>query len=360
MNILYISPNFNFSCGVSKYVFSLLEHYSKQTEYKIYFITNGGDAISKLNSIGVQPFIMKFNQGLANIKYIYSNLKELQRFCKENQIHIIHTHHRYPELLSVLIARKLDIKTITTAHSIVEGHKLLSFKSDKIIAVSYAVKGNIVNSFHRPEKKITTIYNNLIPWQRPGGEQIELLKRDLNINEEDFVILFLGRINKFKGIDILINAFRKIKIDYPQIKLIVIGDILDRTYPKLNIGNEEDIIHIEAKEDITSFYEICDLVVLPSRQESFPYVMLEAGYVKKLLIASRTGGIAEFIVDGVNGVLFENGNYLDLADKIRYVINNPEYARSVTEEMCKKVKKYCNFEEYLMRVGGIYKELLET
>lgn len=360
MNILHISPNFNYCCGVSKYVFSLLEHYSKQPGYNIYFITNGGDAISKLGRIGVNPHIIKFNEGIRNTKYFIPNLRDLMAFCKENQINIIHTHHRYPELISVLIAKRLNIKTITTAHSIVGGYRFLSYKSDKIIAVSDAVKNNIINKFHKAENKISTIHNCLLPWKRPGIEQIEPLKKKLNINKHDFVILFLGRINKIKGIDILITAFREVKKDYPNMNLIMVGDILDETFQLMNVDEGEDIIHLEAREDLTSFYEICDIVVLPSREESFPYVMLETGYVNKPLIASNTGGIAEFIYDNVNGFLFETGKSINLIKKIKFVIENSEKAKKVAEQLHQKVNKYCNCENYFIKLEESYHQLMKS
>ena len=53
------------------------------------------------------------------------------------------------------------------------------------------------------------------------------------------------------------------------------------------------------------FYSIADIVVLPSLADSFPYVMLESGLFKKPFVGTQTGGIAEFIDDGKNGLLFE-------------------------------------------------------
>ena len=107
-----------------------------------------------------------------------------------------------------------------------------------------------------------------------------------------------------------------------------------------------------------SYYRISDLVVLPSRVEPLGYTMIEAGYFNKPFIGSRTGGIAEFIDDGVNGFLFEPGNADDLAEKIRFVIKNPEKAKSAAEELHNKVKKYCNCEEYFEKLTNIYNELL--
>ena len=116
---------------------------------------------------------------------------------------------------------------MTTAHSFVKGYKYFSFKSDNIIVVSESVKEVIINKFNVVENKIVTSYNCLPTLEKPNYEEIRKLKNNLNINEKDPVLLFLGRLNSIKGIDLLISAFRKIKPEYSNAKLIFVGENLD-------------------------------------------------------------------------------------------------------------------------------------
>lgn len=358
MNILIISPDFNYACGVSKYVFILLKYFNDLSNYNIYFITNGGDALSKLDEHRINYTLFRFSKGWRNFFYLIFNYLRLKSFCIENKIDIIHTHHRYPELISILISKRLHIITITTVHSLVNGYKYLSFKSDKIIAVSNAVKKTLLDYFEVPANKISTLYNCLLQLKEPDDDQIKKLKRELNLKENDFVILFLGRISKIKGIDVLIEAFMKIHKEYSHTKLILLGSILDKILTKKNYRLNENIFVLSEQSQVSSYYKMSDLIILPSRVESLGYTMLEAGYFNKPFIGSRTGGIAEFINDGLNGFLFEPGNSDDLADKIRFVINNPEKANFAAEALNKKVKKYCNCEEYFENLTNIYIELL--
>jgi len=281
-------------------------------------------------------------------------LFQLNKYCIQNDIDIIHTHHRYPELLSVILSKKLKLKTITTAHSIVDGYKQFSFKSDKIVAVSNAVKKTIIQYFNVPADKITTLYNCIMPPKDIDANKIKKLRKELNLKENDFVILFLGRINNIKGVDILIKAFRKINAKYFNVKLILLGSILDKTVSKMNISLNENIITLSAQSQVNSFYKISDIIILPSRVEPLGYIMLEAGYFKKPFIGSRTGGISEFIEDGINGFLFEPENVDDLTDKIELVLNNPEKANSVAETLHNKVIKYCNCKQYYERLTTVY------
>jgi len=357
MNILHISPDFNYACGVSKYVFDLLKYLMDSEEFSTHFITNGGDALSKLQNYNIEYKLLHFSKGWENILYLPINYFLLKRFCIKNKIDIIHTHHRYPEFLVNLLKKQLNIKTITTIHSFVNNYKQISFKSDKIITVSNAVKKTLLDYFNVPASKISTLYNCIMPCKKIDVNKIEQLAKELNLKGNDFVILFLGRINKIKGIDVLIEAFMKIRTEYSNAKLILLGSILDKTLSRMNTSLDEYIIVLAEQSQVSSYYKISNLVILPSRVEPLGYTMLEAGYFTKPFIGSQTGGIAEFIDDGVNGFLFEPGNVDDLADKIRFVINNPEKARSVAEELNKKVKKYCNCEEYFKKLTAAYEKL---
>ncbi len=358
MNILFISPDFNYACGVSKHIFELLKHYDSLTQYNVFFITNGGDALVKLESSSINYRLLHFEKGWKNLLYFPFNYFYIKKYCVKNKIDIIHTHHRYPEFLSNFLKGQLEIKTITTAHSFVIGYKHLSFKSEKIVAVSKSVSTYITRHYPISKDKIKTLYNCIPYIDESTYNRSENLMRKLNLDEQIFKVLYSGRINRVKGSDILIGAFSKLEKLIPRIKLILIGNVSDKKdLIKINT-NIENIISISRQDDISAYYSICDLVILPSRIEALGYTMLEAGYFKKPFIGSRTGGIAEFIDDGVNGFLFEPGNVDDLADKIRFIINNPEKAKSAAEELNKKVIKYCNCEKYFDKLTNIYNELL--
>ncbi len=100
------------------------------------------------------------------------------------------------------------------------------------------------------------------------------------------------------------------------------------------------------------------LVVLPSIEEPFPYVMLESGLFKKPFIGARTGGIEEFIDDGKNGLLFETQNVNQLVEKIKYVLNHPKEAKILGENLYLKVKEYSSSEKYYASLSKIYDDLM--
>jgi glycosyltransferase involved in cell wall biosynthesis len=336
----------------------VLKNFADKGDYRLFFITNGGDALDKLKKNGLTPDIMKFSKGLKNLSHVIFNLRLLKKYCIKNNIDIIHTHHRYPEFLSYQISRKINVRTISTVHSLVEGKNKLSFKSDKLIAVSKAVENMLKEKYNIPSEKIITMYNCIKVPDIISEEKQRNLRNKLNIPNEDKIILFLGRISAIKGVDLLIEAFDIVREEFPNISLLIVGQLYDKSMKKILSNLPAKIKLIKPVENPYPFYSISHLVVLPSKMDPFPYVMLESGLMKKPFIGAKTGGIAEFIEDKVNGLLFEPENVMQLAEKIRFMLNNPDEAKSLAENLHAKVKDYTDCEKYYNTLSKVYDNLL--
>lgn len=360
-NLLYISPDFNHSCGVSRNVYQCLIHFSSDLYYNVHFITNGGDSLERLNGLNVNTHIINFKKNHKNIFYLIRDSIRLYSYCKKNKIDIIHTHHRYPELLSVLVSMFTGIKTITTVHSFIKGLKTVSLRSDKIISVSKAVEDHLYKNYPHSKVRCKTIYNCIDEsFYKTRDINTKELRKSLKFNDSDKIILFVGRISKIKGVDTLISAFVKINEQFENVKLILLGQVEDLNISEAIKGFEHQISLVKPTENIMGFYQISDILVLASRIDPFPYVMIEAGAMKKPFIGSRTGGIAEFIEDGANGLLFEPENVEELTIKILYTFENSDTARRMADNLYKKVKKGNNYNAYFTHLGNIYNTLLSV
>lgn len=99
------------------------------------------------------------------------------------------------------------------------------------------------------------------------------------------------------------------------------------------------------------------MFVLPSRIESFGMVILEAGLMKKTVIASNVDGIPEIIDDGKNGLLFESGNSIDLGNKILKIIDDKKLANQLAENLNKKVLQQFTVQKIMPEYERLYLEL---
>jgi len=146
-------------------------------------------------------------------------------------------------------------------------------------------------------------------------------------------ILFVGRNDRVKGIKYLTEAFSLIKKDFPDFKLVLVGEGLPEG--KLSLA--------ETKNKMKN----CYCLVLPSITEGLPRVIMEAMALGKPVVASRVGGIPDLIQDGHNGFLFEVGNSNELAEKLRILLNDRNLAVEMGKRGRESVQGQFSNEKYI-------------
>lgn len=359
-NLLHISPDFNYACGVSKHVFQCLEYFSGKERYNVYFITNGGDALANLKEINIEPFILNFTRGWKNIFNIKSNVNSVLQFCNNNKIDIIHTHHRYMELVAYKVSKKNHVKTAATVHSFVSGYNNLSFHADKLIAVSESVKKHLIKNYKVGSSKISTIRNFIEHVPLTNVTNKNLIRSKLEIDSNKKILLFAGRICYDKGINVLLEAFEIIKKTREDVTLLLVGSIDSRFKKKYWPSNEESIRLLPSTKNINEYYSIADIIVLPSRIDPFPFVMLETGLQKLPFIGGDTGGIQEFIRHMENGLLVQPGSSEDLAEKIILLLNDEVLRKLIGENLYNDVLPLTNSQDYFSQIEKIYNELIHN
>lgn len=150
--------------------------------------------------------------------------------------------------------------------------------------------------------------------------------QEIKKNNNQF--LFVGRLNKGKGVGVLIRAIKAVKEKYPQILLKIIGNgperkNLEKLTKKLNLQNNVNFLGKIVHKKISRYYKESLVVIIPSIwMENAPLTALEAMTHKKPLIVSNRGGLPELVKNKKNGFVFEPGSPQDLAMKITKILKN--------------------------------------
>jgi len=202
------------------------------------------------------------------------------------------------------------------------------------------------------------LYNPIELFTSEGNKITTRFKEENQIRPNQQVILYVGRFHTDKGYDIVIKSFDIISSRRNDLVLIMNGKFKNNMKLVKSINNKDALIFIEPQLSINYLYQVADVVVLPSRSDSFPYVMLEAGVHKKPFIGGNTGGIAEFIEDGKNGLLVDPESPEQLAEKISFLLNNPDYGKRLGENLHEKVTRLCDYNNYFREVDKIYNSMI--
>lgn len=338
-----------------------LKYFSNKNDYQVHFITNGGDSLERLKEINSLHFkILKFSTGISNIFQLANFYKEIKKYLIANKIDLVHSHHRFPEFILSTFANKLSIRTVFSPHGFVYGYKRFSFKSDLIISVSYSATKNLIDDYGVEVDKIRTIYNPVNKEQYDNESDTKNLKSKYSLPNDHKVILFMGRIILEKGYDTLLKAFKKVNEKFKKSFLILSGSDQTKNLIYKLTSDINNIQILQPGNNSEELFSIADIVVLPSRSDTFPFVMIEAGSFKKPFIGGNTGGIAEFIEDGKDGLLIDPENHEQLAERIIYLLNNPETGKIMGLNLHEKVKRLCNYNSYFCEVEKIYNSLITS
>lgn len=165
-------------------------------------------------------------------------------------------------------------------------------------------------------------------------DEKELIRDKFKIDKKDFVITFVGRIVKDKGINELIEAFINLSKKYNNLKLLLVGDYEEHLNPiknenKILIDSLDSIITVGFQNDIRDFLSITDLFVLPSYREGLPNSLIEAGSFGIPLLATNINGCNEIIDDGVTGILVEKKSAKKLEEAIDKLLEDKELYNSI-------------------------------
>jgi len=283
---------------------------------------------------------------------------------KEEQPDILHTFMFTSNTWGRICGILLKIPVIfASERSIDLWKKWYHFKIDrilgkftkKILCVSEEVKNYYLRKTELPKSKFTVIENGIDLKEIEKVKYREELREEFGINKNDFVILTGGRLCKEKSIDILLYVVLELKKEIKNLKILIVGEGGEKRYlmeivKKLKIS----VIFTGFRKDIFSLIKISDIVVLTSRWEGMPNLILEGMALKKAVISTDIGGCREIIKDGVNGFLLKYKDKKELIEKILFLYKNPEVRKKMGEEGYKIVKKRFNLFEKIKEYEKIY------
>ncbi len=144
-------------------------------------------------------------------------------------------------------------------------------------------------------------------------------------------LLFVGRLAAVKGVPLLLEALAQARQSLPDLRLTLVGDGPDRAAlmaqtRAMNLGDAVDFAGYRSQSEVAALLAYSDCLVLPSFAEGVPVVLMEAMAARLPVIASRVGGTAELVEDGVSGHLIAPGDAGALHDAILAVMTGPDRA----------------------------------
>ena len=321
------------------------------------FMASNGFDVKGVSSEGEELKEVRENEGIAVEAITMSrkitpfqdlkSLWEMWNFLRKEKPQIVHTHTPKAGIIGMLAARLAGVphrlhtvaglplmEAIGTKRKILNFVEKLTYSSaTRVYPNSKGLYDFILQNNFTQSNKLKIIANGssngidtafFSPDQVTEIERVTLREK-LNIQPDDFVFVFVGRIVSDKGINELIKAFSELQAaennEPAGIKLLLVGGLendLDPLNPETlaEINQNKDIISVGFQQDVRSFFAIADALVFPSYREGFPNVVMQAGAMGLPSIVSDINGCNEIIIEGENGLIIPSKNVEKLKEKM--------------------------------------------
>ena len=366
-NILHVV---SVSFSLPYFVGEQFVHFKKSNpDYNFYVACSLSENFSKLSDkLEFIEVPLVVNRSISPIEDLKSIL-ELRKFILENKIDIVVGHTPKGGMIAMIASFLAGVKKrIYFRHGIMfetsQGFKRLLLKNiermtgffaTQVVCVSNEIK-SISEVEHLSSKKKNILLgrgtcngvdcNNKYNPINISKDAQKALREKHNINEGEFVLGYVGRLVKDKGINELVEAWKVVSMNYSNVKLLLVGPFEERDpveeKVKEYILNEESVVYTDFVEDASAYYSLMSAFILPSYREGFPTVVLEASSMELPVLTTRATGCSESIIENETGIFIEL-NADSIANGIDYIIKNPILAKEIGENGRAFIKK--NFEQ---------------
>lgn len=351
----------------------------REEGFEVCFACKDLGYVERIETEGFKGFPLGIQRNLNPLSALLAVI-QIRKILRKEKIDIIHVHTPIASVLGRLAAiiAGTGVK-LYTVHGFYTGNSLFyiiekffaKYFTDFIFTVNsedleYAIKEGFIS-----RDKIANINSIGIDTAKFNPELIKpdqrsKMRKSLNINEEDIVVGFLGRIVKEKGIIDLYKAFAESVKMNSMLKLLVVGpwDLGERDTKAnellhqmiIDEGMSDRVIFTGYREDIPEVLDVMDIFVLPSYREGMPVSLLEAMAMGLPVIATDIRGCREE-VDSSSGILYRPGDIEGLRIAIENLVGDTNKALEMGRNARKRVVELFNQQKSIGRQIEVYKNL---
>jgi glycosyltransferase involved in cell wall biosynthesis len=246
-------------------------------------------------------------------------------------------------------------------------------KADLIVTVSYAMKDELVK-LGFPEDKIHVSYNGVDAQKYDPttvtAEQITQIRHSYGVKDDEFMILFVGRLVGVKGVDRLIMAMPHILQKIPKARLVILGfgdlqEYLENLVNHMRLNNYVKFrFEFIPEEERILHYAACDVAVFPSLYEPFGIVVLEALSMERPVVVGAAGvsGMREIVIpcgDEQCGYHVDPTNPSDIAWGIISTLENTETRKWLGKNGRKRVLNEFTWDEIAKKTVELYEQIVK-
>lgn len=334
----------------------------------------GGRIQEVINAVGEEKVhIVKLFRNPIKLEN-FKGLKQLKEVINKGNYDLIWTNEPVMGVMTRLAAKKVR-KAGTKVMYIVHGFHFFKGASKKNWLVFYPIeklmskKTDVLVTINKEDyerakklkcKDVRYIHGIGINTERLSQRANRTdVRKELNFNEDDFIVLSVGELNSNKNQETIINALGKIQDMQIQYVICGKGDNLSRLKMLVHtLGIEDNVHFLGYRKDVVDICSQSDVFVMPSKREGLPVASLEAMFCGLPLITSKCRGIVDVMEEGKTGYLHDFNDVDGFATSISKLKREKELRLQMGETNKERVKPYC-IQETQVEVLKIIEDFVE-
>lgn len=359
--------------------------FMSENGFDVIMISADGKEINEVRQSEACPHVLiELTRKITPLKDLMA-LWKMYNFFRSQKPDIVHTHTPKAGLIGMLAAKlagvKIRIHTVAGMPLMVyEGkmkklliavEKLTYWASTDVWPNSYSLYNYILENKFTQKSKVKIINKgssngidlNRFSIENLNPEKIASIKRQISFDENQKIVVSIGRMVKDKGVEELVSAFKQLQAENINFKLLLIGpfehdlDPLNKEIVK-EIESNPNIQHIDWSDDVEYYMHLSYLLIHPSHREGFPNVLLQAGAMKCPIVCSEIPGNVDVANNRSEATWFKVKNQEDLYEKLKWAMENENELKLRADNLHQKIEKSFSRIEIHNAILAAYKNKL--
>jgi glycosyltransferase involved in cell wall biosynthesis len=367
--------------GMLKHLIDLIGNLDRERFSPVVISPPGNDLALPLGRIGAELIEVDIADK-PNLARDVSSIGKLATGLTAIAPDILHAHSNKAALLAEMAVKRggLDVPVLFSVHNFPSYAATGGFRgkissiamrrvlmgADKVIAVSNNLKEYLVNEEKAAPGKIDVIYNGIDAdgiADAVKATDTRSLKQSLGIRDGAPVVGTIARLIPSKGLEFLIDAAPGLIHKQPGLRIVIVGSgPLEQSLKKRvsAAGMSDTFIFTGHVADPKPYYAMFDVFVMPTLKESFGMTIVEAMAAGCPVVASRTGGVPEIVINRETGLLVAPGESGQLAGAIRQLLTDRKAASKMAEEARRVVRNKFTITEMVKSTEAVYLGLTKS
>ena len=356
--------------GVKAHVSALVDHLIANHDVRVFapasarLPRSGADRV--VQAVG-RPLSVPYNRSVAPVALSPWVVRRTSKALREFEPHVVHVHEPVAPMVAAAAAMFGPKPVIGTFHTwsdkdrtyrlVAPVARRLAAGLDARVAVSPAAQEYAADALHLPMGSFRVIPNGV-----PVAAYATAAPLPQLVDRARPLLLFVGRLEARKGLDVLIRAFLRLRTTMPEVRLCVVGEGPERERCQQMVppSIRPDVLFVGAVDESQKprYHASADLFVAPNTGgESFGIILLEAMAAGLPIVASDIPGFRTVMKDGRQGRMVAAGNAFGLAEAIATVLSNQRLGQAMATEGRRTASEY-DWPVIGARLEALYRHVL--